>query len=364
MRRKSSTKLNSFDNKLLVLTLVLTIVGLVVLADASAPLAERQFSDKFFFVKQQAVWAFVGLIALFTFSKTKYLVWDKVATPVFILGFLSLFLVFIPNIGREFLGARRWVILGPLSFQPSEFIKLALTIYLAKLASKNKKPISFFIPVILVAAVIMLQPDLGTTMVILAISMSQIFISGINFFYFVGAGLAGGLLSFILIITSSYRKDRLLTFLQQTEDPLGKGYHIRQILYALGAGGVFGVGLGQSIQKYLFLPETATDSIFAIIAEETGFLGASLVIIAFAVLTLRILKIAKSAPDTFSKIFAVGVAAWIGGQAFLNLGSMVSLVPLTGIPLPLFSYGGNSLVSILSAIGILLNISKYAKESK
>jgi cell division protein FtsW len=205
----------------------------------------------------------------------------------------------------------------------------------------------------------MLQPDLGTTMIIAVISMSQIFISGVNLFYFVGAVIAGVGASLLLILTSEYRKARLLTFLQQNGDPLGRDYHIRQILYALGAGGFFGVGLGQSKQKFLFLPETATDSIFAIIAEEIGFVGASLIIFTFIFFTLRILKIAQKAPDRFSQVFAVGIAAWIGGQVFLNLGSMVAVVPLTGIPLPFISYGGNALVSILSGIGILLNISKH-----
>lgn len=364
MRKKQKIRSNKFDRGLLLLTLILVISGLLVLTDASAPLAQREFNDKFFFVKQQALWAIIGIVAMLVLSKVDFKFWNRLAVIIFSVAFASLFLVFIPGIGTELLGAKRWVIIGNFSFQPSEFVKLAIVIYMSKLASKNKKPLSFFLPILLVGGVIMLQPDLGTTMVVLTISMAQIFVSGINIIYFLGAGLSVSIISLVLIITSDYRRDRLLTFLQQTEDPLGKGYHIRQILYALGAGGFFGVGLGQSLQKYLFLPETATDSIFAIIAEETGFLGASLIIFIFGILTLKIIKIAKTSPDTFSKIFAVGIASWVGGQTFLNIGSMVSLVPLTGIPLPFFSYGGNALVSLLSGIGILLNISKHTKEDE
>ena len=357
MRKKETAK-KTIDKKLLVLVLVLTFIGFVALADASAPLAEREFGDKFFFVKQQIMWAGIGIFSMILLSKINYKVWEKFATPLFFVTMLSLLLVFIPGLGSELLGARRWVFIGNFSFQPSEFVKLAMCIYLAKVASKNKKILAFFIPVVLASALIMFQPDLGTTMIIAVISMSQIFISGINLFYFAGAAIAGAGASLLLILTSEYRRARLLTFLQQNGDPLGRDYHIRQILYALGAGGLFGVGLGQSKQKFLFLPETATDSIFAIIAEEIGFVGASLIIFAFVFFILRILKIAQKAPDRFSQVFAVGIAAWIGGQVFLNLGSMVAVVPLTGIPLPFISYGGNALVSILSGIGILLNISK------
>ena len=176
--------------------------------------------------------------------------------------------------------------------------------------------------------------------------------------------VASAVAGIILIITSDYRRDRLLTFLEQTQDPLGKGYHIRQILFALGSGGIFGVGLGQSRQKYLFLPEAATDSIFAVIAEELGFVGALILIILLLVFIYKALRIVANAPDKFSQVLSAGLITWIGGQIFLNIASMVALVPLTGSPLPFISYGGSSLVTVLIATGILLNISRYESKAK
>ncbi|MFH1970984.1 MAG: putative peptidoglycan glycosyltransferase FtsW, partial [Patescibacteria group bacterium] len=265
-------------------------------------------------------------------------------------------------LGSKFLGARRWIYIGPVSIQPAEFVKLSLAIYLAKVAEKEKQLLSYFVPLILVAFLIMLQPDLGTTLVILAIGMSQIFVSGINLLYFLGASIVGVLGSSILVLTSNYRRARVLTFLQQSQDPLGRDYHIRQILLALGSGGIFGVGLGQSRQKFLFLPEAATDSVFAVIAEEIGFIGALMVIILLFTYIAFAFRIAKNAPDKFSKVLATGITFWISTQVIFNIGSNVALVPLTGIPLPFFSYGGSALTMLLIASGIMLNISKYEKK--
>ena len=354
----------SLDRKLLILVLILTFTGLVAVADASAPIAVREFGDKFYFAKQQAYWAIFGLFALFVVSKIKYDYWERIAIFIFPLAIAALVLVFIPGFGTRLLGAKRWVLIGPFSFQPSEFAKLALVIYLAKVAAKDKKSLAYFIPLIMVAVLILLQPDLGTTVVTVGAGLVQIFVAGIGFLHFALAGTSGVIASVLIILSSDYRRARLLTFLSQAEDPLGKSYHIRQIILALGAGGIFGVGLGQSRQKYLFLPETATDSIFAIIAEELGFIGASIVIICFMIFVFRAIKIASLAPDKFSKILATGIVAWIGGQALLNIGSMVAVVPLTGIPLPFLSYGGSSLIMVLVATGILLNISKYTSVKK
>lgn len=352
----------SLDNKLLVLSLILAVVGLVAIADASAPLAEREFSDRFFFVKQQASWALIGVFFLFLFMKVKYTFWEKVAKLLFALNLVLLLAVFIPGVGTELLGAKRWIFIGPISIQPSEFLKLTMAAYLAKVASKDGKTAAYLVPIIIASILIMLQPDLGTTIVLVGMGFTQLFVSGVGLLTIFLSGIFGSLAVIFAIITSPYRKERLLTFLEATRDPLGSSYHIRQILLALGSGGLFGVGLGQSRQKYLFLPETATDSIFAVIAEEVGFVGTSILIAAFAYLVIRGVKIAKKAPDKFSQIMAVGVITWIGGQALLNIGSMVALVPLTGIPLPFISYGGSSLVATLAGIGVLLNISKHAKE--
>ena len=350
----------SIDRNLVILILLFVFVGLIAVADASAPQAISRYGDKFFFFKQQLIWAGVGIAALFATSKINYKFWEKVATPFFLLSVILLTLVLLPHLGFKALGARRWIDAGFFSFQPSELIKLSLAMFLAKVASKNKNAISYFLPVLLVVGLIMLQPDLGTTLVVATIGLGQIFVSGIKLLYFAGALLTGFLGTIGLILISPYRKERLLTFLQMERDPLGSSYHIRQVLLGLGSGGLFGVGLGASRQKYLFLPEASTDSIFAVIAEELGLLGAISIIILFGLFIYKGLTIAKNAPDVFSRVLATGITIWIGGQAFLNIASMVALVPLTGIPLPFISYGGSSLVMILVACGILLNISKYS----
>jgi cell division protein FtsW len=357
---KLSKQKKSVDQKLFILTLIFVVVGLVIVADASAPQALNNFGDKFYLFKQQLVWAGIGVVALFITSKIKYTFWEKLATPIFLISLIFLLLVLLPRLGFSALGARRWLILGPINFQPSEVVKFAICLYFAKVASKLKGVVSYFLPLAVVIVLIMLQPDLGTTLIVVMIGLSQIFVSGISLWYLLDAVVAGIVCGIPLILLSPYRKDRLLTFLQMTEDPLGNSYHMRQILLGLGSGGIFGVGFGASRQKYSFLPEASTDSIFAVIAEELGLIGGIAVIAAFVYFVIRGLKIAADAPDIFGKTLAVGITIWIGGQAFLNIASMVALVPLTGIPLPFISYGGSSLVMILAACGILLNISRYS----
>lgn len=355
----------TIDRQLFFLTLALVSLGLIAIADASAPQAINVFNDRFYFFKQQVVAAVVGFVLLVVASRIPYRFWEKIALPFFVFTLILLVAVLVPGIGTKSLGARRWIILDPIpSFQPSELIKLSLAFYMAKLATTNKGLLAYIIPLVIVGLLIMLQPDLGTLIIISAIGMAQIFIAGVSIMHFVGALIAGGAISMLLIWTSDYRRDRLMTFIQQSQDPLGKSYHIRQILLALGLGGVFGVGLGESRQKYLFLPEAATDSIFAIIAEEVGFIGSTAIIIVLLFFIARAFKISRNAPDIFSKVLATGITVWIGAQILLNIGSMLALVPLTGVPLPFFSYGGTSLVTIMFAIGILLGISRHENETK
>lgn len=356
-----SKQKRSWDRSLFILSLTLVILGLIAVADASAPEALSSFNDKYYFAKQQVIWGAVGLFLLFAFSKIHYLFWEKLALPIFLVSILCLIAVLIPGIGGQALGARRWIFLGTVSVQPSEFVKLALILYFAKLYSKGKGVLPYLLPLGVVLGLIMLEPDLGTALVITGAAMAQIFTSGINLLYLFAVMGVGGVGGLFLILVSGYRRARLLTFLQQTQDPLGKSYHIRQVLLALGSGGFFGVGLGASRQKYLFLPEATTDSIFAVIAEEVGFVGALAVLAVLAAFVARAFNISVRAPDAFSKMLAIGITSWIAVQIFLNIGSMVALVPLTGVPLPFFSYGGSALVMVLAGTGILLNISKYAK---
>jgi cell division protein FtsW len=361
---KLSKQKLSVDHGFLILILIFVFVGLIAVADASAPQALNTYGDKFYLFRQQLMWAGVGLAAFFVTSLINYKFWEKIATPIFLISLMLLTVVLLPHLGFKALGARRWIDAGMFSIQPSELVKISLTMFLAKVASKNKNALSYFVPLIVVAILIMLQPDLGTTLVVATIGLSQIFVSGVNLLYFAGALFTVFLATIGLILVSPYRKERLLTFLQTERDPLGASYHIRQILLGLGSGGIFGVGLGASRQKYLFLPESSTDSIFAVIAEELGLIGAVSIILLFGYFVFKGLTIAMRAPDTFSKVLATGITAWIGGQAFLNVASMVALVPLTGIPLPFISYGGSSLVTVMAACGILLNISQFATDER
>lgn len=362
-KRLSSPQISRpFDKTLFGITLLLTILGLIAVADVSAPLALSRFGDAYYFVNQQLVWAVLGLVGMYVGSKIAYSYWKKMAGLAFIGLLVLLVAVLIPGIGNKLLGARRWIDIGFFSVQPSEIAKLVLALFIAKLASE-KYPWSYFVgSMVLVGGLIMLQPDLGTTIVVMSVGAVQLFVAGMPLLKLSGIAGIGGLLASVLILTSDYRKERLLTFLGVTDDPLGTSYHIKQVLLALGSGGLFGVGLGQSRQKHLFLPETATDSIFAVLGEELGFFGATAIILLLSFFVFRIMKIAINAPDTFSKIFITGVGVWIGGQIFLNLASMLALAPLTGIPLPFFSYGGSSLTMVLFAIGITLNVSKYVKK--
>lgn len=353
---------NTVDRVVLFLTLIFLVLGIIAVADTSAPLALSTFGDGFYFVKQQLVWTAIGLVIFFVAINIHYSFWKKLAYPLFGISLIFLVMVLIPGLSSRIYGARRWLNLGLFSFQPSEVVKVAMIILFAKFAEEKRKIWYYLVPLAVVCGLIMLEPDLGTTIVVLVVGLILIFVSGVNILYLLGTVAGGGIIGTILVLLSGYRKQRLLTFLNSTADPLGSSYHIRQILLAIGSGGIFGVGLGQSRQKYLFLPEVATDSVFAIIAEELGFIGALILIALFSFLIYKMLKIAGRAPDVFATVVVVGVTAWIGGQLILNLASMTALVPLTGIPLPFFSYGGSHLTTQLMGIGILLNISRYAKD--
>lgn len=355
---KSQTQ--KVNRLLLFLFITLTLFGVLMVYEASVVSAFRDFADKYFYLRQQGLWALFGLISLFFFAILDYHRLKVIAFPAVLLSIAALILVLISSFGVSALGARRWLSVGPISIHPAEFAKLALVIYFSLLFSKKKPVTNFLIVLGAVSFLIMLEPDLGTTVVIAATSLSIYFVSGTSLFgpllvsfFFLLAGT-------FLIFLSPYRRERLLTFLNLTRDPLGTSYHIRQVLLALGSGGLWGLGLGASRQKYQYLPEAMTDSIFAIIGEELGFLGAAVLVLAFLVIIFQGMRVASRAPDSFGQLLAVGITSLIGIQAFINLSSMVALVPLTGVPLPFISYGGSSLIITLTGAGILLNISKQA----
>ncbi|KKQ25595.1 MAG: Stage V sporulation protein E [Candidatus Woesebacteria bacterium GW2011_GWA1_37_8] len=341
--------------------MTLTGIGLIAVADASAPLAIRQFDDKFFFIKQQVYVVGIGLICMFILSFVNYKLWEKYAVLIFFASLGLLLLVLIPGFGNKYLGARRWLMLGPINFQPSELVKLTLSIYIAKLAVGNKKILAYFIPLGIVSLLVMLQPDMGTAMILVGAGLIQIFAAGVNIFSYFGMVLVGIVSGVALIFTSDYRRDRLISFINHNQN-IESSYHIRQVLLAIGSGGLFGVGLGQSRQKFLFIPESASDSIFAIIAEEAGFIRSGLLLLIFFLLVFEGYKVALQTENKFGKILAIGITSWIGLQTVLNLSSMLSITPITGVPLPFISFGGTSIVMLLASSGILLNISKYAKK--
>ncbi len=358
------------DSIILGVVLILIVFGLIMISSAGVAISKDRFGDEYHLFRRQLFYGIIpGLICLFIVQKIHYTFWKKIAVPLFILAIVFLVLIFIPGLGMKLQGASRWLSLGPISFQPAEFMKLAIILYLASWIESRGKMIMDFkeglLPFLGILAVvgflIIKQPDVGTLGAIVIISFIMFFASGapIKFiFALIASGF--GLLA-ILIAAAPYRLNRLKAFVDSTIDPQGIGYQINQALIAVGSGGIFGLGFGQSRQKFNYLPEPVGDSIYAIISEELGMIGAIILLILFVLFALRGFKIARNAPDKFSALVAVGVSSWIIFQAFINIAAIIGIIPLTGIPLPFVSYGATSLVFVLSAVGVLLNISKYSK---
>ncbi|MDE3838427.1 stage V sporulation protein E [Bacillus methanolicus] len=363
------TKKTTPDMILMIVTFTLLAVGLIMVYSASAVWAEYKFDDSFFFAKRQMLFAGVGIIAMFFIMNVDYWSWKTWAKVLLLICFVLLLLVLIPGIGNERNGSRSWIGVGAFSIQPSEFMKLAMIAFLAKFLSERQKMITSFknglVPslslVFSAFALIMLQPDLGTGTVMVGTCLVMIFISGARISHFVGLGFIG-VAGFVgLVLSAPYRIKRITSFLDPWQDQLGTGFQIIQSLYAIGPGGLFGLGLGQSRQKFFYLPEPQTDFIFAILAEELGFIGGSFVLLLFSLLLWRGIRIALGAPDLYGSFLAVGIIAMIAIQVMINIGVVTGLMPVTGITLPFLSYGGSSLTLMLMAIGVLLNISRYAR---
>lgn len=350
-----------FFDLLLVFTIIgLGFFGLVAVFNASSVAAFRDFGNPYHFIQDQGVFLIAGFIIMSVVSFIDYHIWYRLAVPMLLGVFVLLLAVFIPGIGVHALGAKRWINFGFFTLQPTELAKLVLVVYLSAWFSYSEKGrlLPFLVLLGILLGLIILQPDMGTAIIILLIAVALYFISGAPFLHFMGL-IPVLVVSFIgLAIISPYRLARITTFLNHNSDPLGSSYHVRQILIGLGSGGWFGVGLGKSRQKYAYLPEASTDSIFAIIAEEVGFVGTLLFIFFLIFIISRIFTIARYAPDRLGQLLAYGVGIWFGIQVLINLAAMVALVPLTGVPLPLISYGGSSLLSLLTGFGIVLNISR------
>ncbi|PKR86968.1 stage V sporulation protein E [Heyndrickxia camelliae] len=357
------------DLILIIVTLSLLAIGLIMVYSASAIWANYKFDDSFYFAKRQLLFAGVGVIGMLFIMNVDYWTWRNWAKLLLIVCFALLVLVLIPGIGMERNGSRSWIGVGAFSIQPSEFIKLAMIAFLAKFLSENQKYITTIKKglapslalVFLAFGMIMLQPDLGTGTVMLGTCIIMIFISGARIAHFVVLGLMGVAGFVALILSAPYRMDRITSFMDPWKDPLGTGFQIIQSLYAIGPGGLFGLGLGQSRQKFFYLPEPQTDFIFAILAEELGFIGGTLVLLLFALLLWRGIRIALGAPDLYGSFLAVGIISMIAIQVMINIGVVTGLMPVTGITLPFLSYGGSSLTLMLFAVGVLLNISRYSR---
>lgn len=353
-----------FDAVLFILTLALVLFGLLMVYDASSVIAFDLFGDKYAYIKSQLVWALIGFVALFVFYHIDYRKLYNLALPLLITALVLLMLVFVPHIGSGAKGANRWVNFGFFTLQPAEFVKLGLAIYLAAWFSEKEKGrfLAFLLLMGAILFLVMLEPDLGTASIILCESAIVYFLSGGNIFQFFLAAPVIGIIGFFYITLEPYRLHRLTSFLNLNNSLSNTSYQVKQILIALGSGGLFGLGIGNSIQKYAYLPENVTDSIFPIIAEELGFFGSVILILVFAALIWRGIFIAGRAKDKFGKLLAGGIIAFIGMQIVVNLSAMTVLLPLTGVPLPFISYGGSALVIDLASIGILLNISKQSSK--
>lgn len=363
------TKKTTPDIILMIITFTLLGIGLIMVYSASAVWADYKFSDSFFFAKRQMLFAGVGIIAMFFIMNIDYWTWKTWAKVILIACFVLLIIVLIPGIGKVRNGSQSWIGVGAFSVQPSEFMKLAMIAFLAKFLSQNQKLITSFknglVPslglVFVAFGLIMLQPDLGTGTVMVGTSVVMIFIAGARISHFAGLGLLAAAGFVGLIISAPYRMKRITSFLDPWEDPLNSGFQIIQSLYAIGPGGLFGLGLGQSRQKFFYLPEPQTDFIFAILAEELGFIGGSFILLLFALLLWRGIRIALGAPDLFGTFLASGIIAMIAIQVMINIGVVTGLMPVTGITLPFLSYGGSSLTLMLMAVGVLLNISRHSR---
>lgn len=369
MFKERLTGQNKPDYLLLIVILALLLMGMIMVFSSSYVWAEYKFDDTFYYLKRQMLFATLGLVAMFFVMLIPYYTWQKYAKLILLVCFGLLILVLIPGIGLIRGGAQSWIGIGAFSIQPSEFMKLGLIIFLGSILATNQKYITSFrkgfLPCLLLVftafGLIMLQPDLGTGMVLVLTCMVMIFVAGARLSHFIGLGLLGILGLVGLIASAPYRIDRITAFLNPWEDPLGDGFQIIQSLYAIGPGGLLGLGMGNSLQKYFYLPEPQNDFIFAIIGEELGFIGGTGIIILFLLLLWRGIKISLEAPDLFGRLVALGIVSMLVIQAMINISVVIGLIPVTGITLPFLSYGGSSLTLTLCSVGILLNISIHSK---
>lgn len=349
---------------LLIIVTIMALYGIIMIYSASSVWAQYKFNDAFHFAKYQFIFFIISFLCMLIVKKIDYNLYKRHSNKILLLSLILLILVLIPGIGTLRNGSRSWFKIGPFGLQPSEIAKVSLIIFLSKYLEKNQNNLSnikkSILPVLgiifLFFGLIMLEPDFGTGMVIVLSLMLILFISGVKLKFFASLGVLGILGIAGLIIIAPYRLKRIISFLNPWSDPLGSGYQIIQSLYAIGPASLLGLGFGKSIQKQFYLPEPQTDFIFAIICEEFGIVGAISVIVLFISLFYIILKISLKQNNLFAKYLSFGLGMQIILQGALNLCVVTSLIPVTGVTLPFFSYGGSSLLVSMISIGIILNI--------
>ncbi len=350
--------------------LALTCLGIVMVYSASSVAAQAQYRDGAFFLKRQVLYTIIGLAAMSVAWKVHYARLRRWTVPLLVLTVLAVIVVLFPHVGRVAGGARRWLPLGGVfNFQPAELAKLGLILYLSNFLANRGARVRQFIPglvppllvLLILAVAILKQPDLGSVLILAMIAGVMLFVGGARLVHLLAIGCAAVPAVIAVVLHESYRSSRLLAFLDPWKDPRGTGFHIIQSLLALGSGGLTGLGLGHSTQKFFYLPERHTDFIFAIIGEELGLAGAGAVLVLFALIAVWGFRIASRLPDRYGILLTTGLTTMLVGQAALNIGVVTGAVPITGVPLPFISFGGSSLVSNYLAIGMLLNLSQYAR---
>lgn len=368
---KLIVKKKALDYGLLIVVLVLLAIGLVMILSASAPYALRTEGDSYFYVKRQLIFAVIGIICMLVISKIDYRILNSRLSYLAYIGGLGLMaLVLVPGIGVERNGALRWIKIAGIQFQPSEIMKIGLILILATLIAKDPSRIKKFwsglVPILCTAlpvfGLLVIQDHLSAMMITAVIVAVIIFAAGAKIIHLLPIGGVAGAAAFLYAYTSEFRRKRLMIFLDPWQDPQNNGWQIIQSLYAIGSGGLFGVGLGKGVQKYMYIAEPHNDFILSTWAEETGLIGVILVILLFAIFMWRGIVISMKAPDMFGSLVAIGITGMIGIQAIFNIAVISSSMPVTGISLPFFSYGGSALVILLSSVGLLLSISRQAKQ--
>jgi cell division protein FtsW len=348
---------------------VLLMIGLVMVLSASSVQSLREYNSTWVYFLRQSMWVALGAVVFFVSSRIDYRSIRRLAVPLLVLSVLLLVVVLIPGIGVRVNGARSWIGAGFFRIQPAEIAKLALLLFCADLLARRAHrmgearltlvPILFVVGV--TASLMMMQPDLGGSIVLGAIVFAVLFVAGVPLLRLTGVLGAGGAAALALAMSAPYRRARLLAFMNPSQDPGGIGYQLNQSLNGLASGGWFGAGLGESASKYGYLPNAHTDFIFAIIGEELGLLGAMLVVALFAGFAVLGVKAALRAPDLFGTLVAAGATAWILAQALVNIGGVIGLLPITGLTLPFVSFGGSSLLVTMAATGILLNVAAHGR---